>query len=1130
MPIILGKGTNVGGGGGSGGSIAKDMYFATTVLRDTFTTDNPSRIYQGVTCAVENGTDYDYYQWDENNTQWRDANLIFQGREGNDGRGIDEVTIENKDLTLYYTDGTDVNVGKVVGDDGTDVTSASIEADGHLQIGLSNGTTIDAGMARGKDGDLIYELLDVNVYGDFFASVWADKGTNIYGVTGLGGEFTNTPYALNASTTYSFEILLVNEANQYSMRVTSMSNADFDNSGRESVLAGNTKTAAESIGWKTLAFTSDSGHSDPADGFDLKPNASIGMDSTSAVMIKNNAGNYHNTIDQDINLDAIRLGSPSMRTYLRTNEDRMQIQTTKGMKTIAHLDDIQESKQYQLIEREDLHVVDEYYTIPETDLYKWKVYVGRLGNSIYENIVHIKLPSMSTYEQYFWFKGVNDDKEGVLPSASEYIFSCGWESTAKGLRISSVDGSIDVYGMTDIVTKVPNQIFQFQFVQFQNGRWGLVFSEHSDTDWVPFSQKDSAYSGTPSNFNVQVIDGVGYQRVDRQYPVTTTDNSTEKFRLIRTVTSEDGTTLPTVKKIQPPEIGSGFSFFVGDAAPLVGSTILQISSGTYTLEVLGIDSATVGYGDEVYVQPDGSLGTTFSRYQCGWVLDDGVIIDIDLYNASALSEGGFPTDPVFDSVTTNLIKSKISNNNYLQFNGNVAELKTNSDIELNPATSLKFKIGNTQKAVLTPLRLDMGDTPISNVPDAVLDKDAPNWKQTRDYVDSHVTPVPNDLSVNSLTAASFVSTPVIKVPSTKVGVEIGGEESASFSLGSLDLKSDANTNNGTNITGVYKVIGANSESHIAIPNANMVLHAKETIAFQDQGSDYLYIDRSQGILFAGTSSGIIPDYSGNGAYIKGNKVGIKNWSGNDVLTVDKAQGDVINVNSHRIENLLPPVNDSDVVNKKFVVDITDAIDSRVQTLETTVAAQEGQISQLLSSVISLQQDINELIESNKQSVTNFVMYSETDNTLRMDMDRIGGQGLTQTVTFGQNPPPSPPEPPLPDEVPVYYGWDVSEMANMQADDFKNYQGTDERTANLYITADTLMTTDLQITRSNTERYKYSYIAYPKGLVNPDPLKVSYSGFVDSWNSREMVIDGHTYIVLVPEYPNINATMDMKLSY
>ena len=67
-------------------------------------------------------------------------------------------------------------------------------------------------------------------------------------------------------------------------------------------------------------------------------------------------------------------------------------------------------------------------------------------------------------------------------------------------------------------------------------------------------------------------------------------------------------------------------------------------------------------------------------------------------------------------------------------------------------------MGNTQKAILTALRLDMGDTPISNVPNAILDKDAANWKQIRDYVDAHSTPVPDDLNVNSVTATSFVDT------------------------------------------------------------------------------------------------------------------------------------------------------------------------------------------------------------------------------------------------------------------------------------------------------------------------------------------------------------------------------------
>ena len=52
------------GSGGGGASIAQDMYFTTTSERDQFTTDNPSRIFQGVTCAIENASAYDYYQYD----------------------------------------------------------------------------------------------------------------------------------------------------------------------------------------------------------------------------------------------------------------------------------------------------------------------------------------------------------------------------------------------------------------------------------------------------------------------------------------------------------------------------------------------------------------------------------------------------------------------------------------------------------------------------------------------------------------------------------------------------------------------------------------------------------------------------------------------------------------------------------------------------------------------------------------------------------------------------------------------------------------------------------------------------------------------------------------------------------
>ena len=83
--IIPIDGFGGGGVGGGGASIAKDMFFSSISERDTFTTNNPSRIYQGVACAVGSGPSYDYYQWDDVGSQWRDANLIYQGGRGDPG-------------------------------------------------------------------------------------------------------------------------------------------------------------------------------------------------------------------------------------------------------------------------------------------------------------------------------------------------------------------------------------------------------------------------------------------------------------------------------------------------------------------------------------------------------------------------------------------------------------------------------------------------------------------------------------------------------------------------------------------------------------------------------------------------------------------------------------------------------------------------------------------------------------------------------------------------------------------------------------------------------------------------------------------------------------------------------------
>lgn len=307
------------GGSGTGGGIlypdSAARPFASNSARNTWANNNKQDLIKDTTVVNVGGNQW--YLWtgesnpdNVNNNLWMDADQIVPGEKGDRG------------------------------DPGIDVTTATVNADGDLIVTLSNGNDINAGRARGEDGDLVYQQLPAADYANFFDADWATLGTNIYGVTGLGNQFSNAPFPLNASTTYSFECLLVNEPNQYSLRVTSMANADFENAGRDAILSGLTKTAAEAVGWKVYAFTSDPGHADPTEGFDLQPNADIGLDNTSALTIKNNAGDVHNAIDQDTNLDAIRIGSPVMRSYLRTGTDRIQVQTSNGMKDIAHLEDI----------------------------------------------------------------------------------------------------------------------------------------------------------------------------------------------------------------------------------------------------------------------------------------------------------------------------------------------------------------------------------------------------------------------------------------------------------------------------------------------------------------------------------------------------------------------------------------------------------------------------------------------------------------------------------------------------------------------------------------------------------------------------------------------------------------------
>ena len=99
---------------------------------------------------------------------------------------------------------------------------------------------------------------------------------------------------------------------------------------------------------------------------------------------------------------------------------------------------------------------------------------------------------------------------------------------------------------------------------------------------------------------------------------------------------------------------------------------------------------------------------------------------------------------------------------------------------------------------------------------------------------------------------------------------------------------------------------------------------------------------------------------------------------------------------------------------------------------------------------------------------------------------------------------------------------------IQPSDILNYEGTDERSATLDMQAANLLTTEFSLTRSDNSIYKYMYVAYPKDVVNPNPYRVEYSGFVADWLIRELTINDMTYIVLITELPNIAQSFTIKL--
>lgn len=155
----------------------------------------------------------------------------------------------------------------------------------------------------------------------------------------------------------------------------------------------------------------------------------------------------------------------------------------------------------------------------------------------------------------------------------------------------------------------------------------------SASNFVPSNPKGwkkltgSTYANAKSTF---ASDGQEYLSIDRNAPVITTEEI-DSLTLIRLSDPEniDGT-LPKVRKAASGELASGFSL-CQDNTPS-NTQILQISSGTYSLDSMTF-AIIANPDDPVYVSDSGKLVLEQTPYLAGWVLEDGVIIDIDLYNS-----------------------------------------------------------------------------------------------------------------------------------------------------------------------------------------------------------------------------------------------------------------------------------------------------------------------------------------------------------------------------------------------------------------------------------------------------------------------------------------------------------------
>ena len=177
-----------------------------------------------------------------------------------------------------------------------------------------------------------------------------------------------------------------------------------------------------------------------------------------------------------------------------------------------------------------------------------------------------------------------------------------------------------------------------------------------------------------------------------------------------------------------------------------------------------------------------------------------------------------------------------------------------------------------------------------------------------------------------------------------------------------------------------------------------------------------------------------------------------------------------------------------------------------QEFEAYKTATDATIARLEESMNSF----NTLLDSafRQQQLTYF------NNTLTSTMTNIKGDSSSVEVTINSG---SGGGGTVPDTFNVYVGWDHS-VAPSAAEILQ--LGQTGKAAHV-TTKDTLIGKEFDLSRTldNQYDYQYTFIAYPKGAVDPDPDQVFYSNMAADWNKHEVAINGMVYIVLTAEDPN-----------